>query len=80
MESKVGLTVFERITLLPAFNDSHAFQVRGTAGLDFPIGKAVTFDVSYLDDYVRNAPPTSLQNFGKVVVNLKYVFSKASPY
>jgi hypothetical protein len=77
---KAGLTVFERITLLPAFNDSHAFQVRGTAGIDFPIGKAVTFDVSYLDDYVRNAPHTSLQNFGKVVVNLKYVFSKASPY
>jgi uncharacterized protein DUF481 len=75
-----GLTVFQRITLLPAFNDSRAFQVRGTAGIDFPIGKAVTFDVSYLDDYVRNAPPTSLQNFGKVVVNLKYVFSKGSPY
>lgn len=77
---KAPITVFERITLLPAFNDSHAFQVRGTAGIDVPVGKAVTFDVNFLDDYVRNAPPTSLQNFGKVVVNLKYVFSKSSAY
>lgn len=67
------INFYERILFLPAFNDSHAFQVRGTTGLDFPIRSNVSFDVDLLDDYIRNAPPKSLQNFAKVTFSFKYV-------
>lgn len=68
-----GLTFDERILLLPAFNDSHAFQVRGTTGIDVPISKKISFDVDLLDDYIRNAPPKTLQNFAKITFSVKYV-------
>jgi hypothetical protein len=67
-----GLNVYERILFLPAFDNSHAFQVRGTTGLDVPISKDFSFDVDLLDDYIRNAPPKSLQNFAKITFSLKY--------
>jgi Protein of unknown function, DUF481 len=67
------INFYERILFLPAFNDSHAFQVRGTTGLDFPIRSNISFDVDLLDDYIRNAPPKSLQNFAKVTFSFKYV-------
>jgi hypothetical protein len=67
------INFYERILFLPTFNDSHAFQVRGTTGLDFPIRSNISLDVDLLDDYIRNAPPKSLQNFAKVTFSFKYV-------
>jgi hypothetical protein len=67
------INFYERILFLPAFNDSHAFQLRGTTGVDFPIRSNISFDVDLLDDYIRNAPPKFRQNFAKVTFSFKYV-------
>ena len=68
-----GLTFSESILLLPAFNDSKAFLVRGTSTLDIPFSQKLSFDITLLDDYLRNAPPKSLQNYLKLVFSLKYI-------
>ena len=76
-----GITIGQRLLFLPAFNNSHAFQVRGTAGIDVPISDSFSFDVDLLDDYLRNAPPTSLQNYAKFIFTLKYVIgAPANPH
>ena len=67
-----GINFSERILLLPALNDAHAFQVRGTAGIDVPITDNFSIDIDLLDDYLRNLSPTSLQNYAKVIFSLKY--------
>lgn len=67
-----GLTFHERILFLPAFNDSHAFQVRGSTGINVPIRKNISLNIDLLDDYIRNAPPKSLQNFAKVTFGFSY--------
>jgi hypothetical protein len=67
-----GVTLSQRVLLLPALNNSHALQVRGTAGIDVPISSSFAFDVDLLDDYLRNAPPKNLQNFAKITFSLKY--------
>ncbi len=72
------VTFEERILLIPTLTDSHAFQIRGTTGLDFPVSKNISFDADLLDDYVRNAPPLSLQNFAKVTFSLKYLINYSS--
>jgi hypothetical protein len=73
-----GLDFYQRVLFLPAFNDSHAFQLRGTTGLDVPISANFSFDAYLLDDYIRNAPPKNLQNFAKVTFSLKYVIGGPS--
>jgi hypothetical protein len=72
-----GINFSERILFLPAFGNANAFQLRGTAGIDVPIGKNFSFDVDLLDDYLRNAPPKTLQNYAKVIFSLKYVIGGA---
>jgi hypothetical protein len=73
-----GITLSERILFLPAFNDAHGFQVRGTAGIDIPISQTFSVDFSLLDDYLRNAPPKSLQNYAKFIFSVKYVIGDSS--
>jgi hypothetical protein len=67
-----GINVSERILFLPAFDDAQAFQLRGTAGIDVPVSPAFSFDFDLLDDYLRNAPPPSLQNYAKYTFSVKY--------
>jgi len=70
-----GITVGQRITFLPVFSNSHAYQVRGTAALDVPVNRNFSLDFSVLDDYVENAPPKTLPNYAKFTFSLKYVIS-----
>jgi hypothetical protein len=72
LNKRTFITLFERISFIPAFSDSRAFQARGVAGADLPLGKRLSIGLQETDDYLRNAPPKSKQNYSKASMNLKY--------
>lgn len=76
---KNPFTLFERITFVPAFNESHAFQARGIAGLDMPISGRFSVGVQDTDDYLRNAPANSNQNYSSVQLTLSYTIGPLPP-
>ena len=77
--STTGVNVYQRILFLPVFGNARAFQVRGSAGVDVPINANFSLDVDVLDDYLRNAPAGSLQNYDKIIFSLKYTIVPKAP-
>lgn len=69
---KKPINFYERITFIPAFNESRAFQVRGIAAFDLPLTPKFSIGLQETDDYLRNAPAKTNQNYSKVQFNLKY--------
>jgi hypothetical protein len=68
------LSFAERTTFIPAFEDSHAFQARGLLKLTLPISPRFSIGLQESDDYLRNAPPASKQNYSNTQFTFTYIF------
>lgn len=67
------LAIFaENVWVIPAYNDPHALQARGIASLTLPLTKRLSIGPVLSDDYLRNAPPKSKQNFLSLTFSLSY--------
>jgi hypothetical protein len=64
-------------SVIPAFNNSHALQARGVAKLTVPLTTKVSMGVQETDDYLRNAPPKSKQNYSSLQVTFAYALGAA---
>jgi len=65
-------------SVIPAFNNSHALQARGVASFTVPITPNFSIGVQEVDDYLRNAPPKSKQNYSSLQFKVAYTFGAAS--
>lgn len=65
-------------SVIPAFNNSHALQARGIASLTVPLTTKFSFGVQEVDDYLRNAPPKSKQNYSSLQVKFTYAIGATS--
>lgn len=59
-------------SVIPAFNNSRALQARGIASLTVPLTTKFSVGVQEVDDYLRNAPPKSKQNYSSLQVKFTY--------
>lgn len=62
----------ERILFVPSFNQSNAYQARGTARLRLPLTPKFSVGIQENDDYLRNAPSGTNQNYSRVSFTLNY--------
>jgi hypothetical protein len=69
---KKPITFYERVLFVPTFNQSRAYQARGTARLRLPLTPKFSVGLQENDDYLRNAPKGSNQNYSKVSFTLNY--------
>jgi hypothetical protein len=68
------LILAESLTTIPYFNDSRSLQIRGTAQFALPLTQRLSIGPSLVDDYFRNAPRGSKQNYLQPALNLTYNF------
>jgi hypothetical protein len=68
------LSLSESITIIPYFNNSRAMQVRGTTQVSLPLTQHLSIGPKLMDDYFRNAPHTSKQNYLQPTLNITYTF------
>jgi hypothetical protein len=76
---KNPITIFERISFIPALSESHAFQARGIAGLDLPLTDRFSVGVQEMDDYLQNAPAKSNQNYSTTQFTIRYTIGSLPP-
>jgi hypothetical protein len=69
---KKPISFYERVLFVPTFNQSRAYQARGTARLKLPLTPKFSVGLQENDDYLRNAPKGSNQNYSKVSFTLNY--------
>jgi Protein of unknown function, DUF481 len=69
---KKPVSFSERILFIPTFNQSRAYQARGVAQLQLPLTPKFSIGLQEYDDYLRNAPKGTNQNYSKVSLTLKY--------
>jgi len=74
-KSPKPLELYERISIIPSFNETRALEVRGMSGLVLPLTCRLSIGPKVTDDYFRNAPPTSKQNYLQPSFSLTYNFS-----
>jgi hypothetical protein len=67
------LSLSERIQVIPAFNNSQALQVRGIAEFLLPLTKRLSIGPQLIDDYLRNAPPKTKQNYLQPQLSFTYL-------
>lgn len=70
-------TFSERILFTLPFNETHALLNRGLTQLNIPVNTRLSFGVLFIDDYLRNAPKTSKQNYANTQFTFKYAFGGA---
>jgi hypothetical protein len=77
---KVGQAIVftEKILFLPICNHSNAFQSRAFAQLNVPFSSRFSIDFIEEDDYARNAPHNTKQNYSSMQIGLKYSFGQTS--
>jgi hypothetical protein len=68
------LILAESLTTIPYFNDFRSLQIRGTAQFALPLTQRLSIGPSLVDDYFRNAPRGSKQNYLQPALNLTYNF------
>jgi hypothetical protein len=73
-----SIILAENGSVIPAFNNSHALQARGVASFTVPITQNFSIGVQEVDDYLRNAPPKSKQNYSSLQFKVAYTFGAAS--
>jgi hypothetical protein len=66
----------EKILLLPIYDHANALQSRAFAQIDIPLNTRFSFGVMEQDDYARNAPHNSKQNYSSTQFTLKYSFGR----
>lgn len=69
---KKPISFYERVLFVPTFNQPRAYQARGTARLKLPLTPKFSVGLQENDDYLRNAPKGSNQNYSKVSFTLNY--------
>lgn len=70
---------YERISIIPAFNVTRALETRGEAGFNVPLTCKLSIGPKVIDDYFRNAPHTSKQNYLQPSLSVTYSFSALPP-
>jgi len=73
-----SIILAENGSVIPAFDNSHALQARGIASFTVPVTPNLSIGVQEVDDYLRNAPPTSKQNYSSLQFKVAYTFGAAS--
>jgi hypothetical protein len=63
----------ESASILPAFNDSNALQARCIVKATMPLTQRLSIGLQESDDYLRNSPPKSKQNYSNLQVTFTYV-------
>ncbi len=71
------INVSESILTIPYLNDPHWLQVRGVASLAIPLTKDQRLQIGpkIMNDYFRNSPPGSKQNYLQTSLSLSYCFN-----
>lgn len=64
----------ERILALPAISQAKAFQARAFARIDVPLNDKFSIGIQQIDDFLRNAPLKTNQNYAGTQMTLKYTF------
>ena len=77
LKIKKALIFSESGTVIPAYNDSHALQVGGIVKITLPLSKSFSIGPMLTDDYLRNAPPKSKQNYLSMTLSLSYAIGAA---
>ena len=62
-ESASKPVLAETIEVIPAFNDVHALEMRGTLALVVPLTDKLSIQLQEFDDFLRNAPRPARQNY-----------------
>jgi len=70
-------TFSERILVTLPFDETHALLTRGFTQVNLPVSSRVSMGVQFTDDYLRNAPKTSKQNYANTQFTFKYAFGGA---
>jgi hypothetical protein len=68
------LILAQTLTVIPYFNDSRSLQIRGTAQFALPLTQRLSIGPSLVDDYFRNAPRGSKENYLQPALTLSYNF------
>ena len=73
---KVGPAIVftEKVLLLPIVDHANALQSRAFGQIDIPLNSRFSFGVVEQDDYARNAPAGTEQNYSSTQFTLKYTF------
>ena len=78
LASKKVIIISESGSVIPAYNDAHALQARGIAKITLPLTKDLSIGPSLTDDYLRNAPPKSKQNYLSLKFSLTYALGASA--
>jgi hypothetical protein len=70
-------TFSERILFTLPLSETHALLNRGFAQVNIPVNTRLSFGLQFIDDYLRNAPKTSKQNYANTQFTFKYAFGGA---
>jgi hypothetical protein len=61
--------------VIPALNNPHAFQARGIVKATVPLTPHLSIGLQESDDYLRNAPPKSKQNYSNLQATFTYILN-----
>jgi Protein of unknown function, DUF481 len=69
---KHGLTLDQRLTLLPTWNNTNAYSGAFNALLTMPVYKRIGASTGFIDSYLNNPPPAFRKNSVQLTVGLTY--------
>lgn len=69
---KNGITFTEQLTVMPAWNVTNAWTATGSAAVNMPVYKNLTFTLGVLDSFLNNPPPTFKKNSFTATTGLTY--------
>jgi hypothetical protein len=58
----LGMVLDEQITLIPAWNNTNAYSANGGAGITMALYKRLSLNVSTLDTFLNDPPPSFKKN------------------
>ena len=67
-----GITFTEHLSVNPSWNELHAWIATGSAAVNFPVYKSLTFTLSVLESYLNNPPPAFRKNSFQATTGLTY--------
>jgi putative salt-induced outer membrane protein YdiY len=67
-----GIQFLQEITVIPAWNEMHAYAANGGASLNVPVYKRLGFSVGLLDSFLNNPPPGFKKNSFQFTTSLTY--------
>ncbi len=70
---KRGLTLDQRLTLLPTWNNTNAYSAAFNALLTMPVYKRLNGSAGFIDSYLNNPPPAFRKNSVQLTIGVTYV-------